>query len=50
MDLNFLNLADSRKTNSYQLWVAGCSFAHGIGIQRDQRFGQLLAEKLNLYK
>ena len=48
MDLNFLNLADSRKTDSYQLWVAGCSFAHGHGIQRDQRFGQLLAEKLNL--
>jgi hypothetical protein len=48
MDLNFLSLVDSRKTDSYQLWVAGCSFAHGIGIQRDQRFGQVLAERLNL--
>jgi hypothetical protein len=48
MNLSFLNLTDSRKTDSHQLWIAGCSFAHGIGIQREQRFGHLLAEKLNL--
>jgi len=48
MNLSFLDLADSRKTDGHQLWVAGCSFAHGLGIQREQRFGQLLAEKLNL--
>ena len=48
MNLGFLNLADSRKTDSYQLWIAGCSFAYGVGVQRDQRFGQLLAKKLNV--
>lgn len=43
-----LNLIDSRKTQSHQLWIAGCSVSHGIGVTKDTRFGKLLAEKLNL--
>lgn len=43
-----LNLIDSRKTQSQQLWIAGCSVTHGIGVTKDTRFGKLLAEKLNL--
>lgn len=43
-----LELADERKTERTQLWVAGCSMSHGIGVDPDQRYGQLLSEQLNL--
>jgi hypothetical protein len=41
-------LTDSRKTNDPQLWIAGCSISHGVGVDSIQRYGQLLADKLNL--
>jgi hypothetical protein len=40
-------LVDIRKTESSQMWVAGCSFSHGIGVSLDERYGQLLANELN---
>jgi hypothetical protein len=43
-----LELADIRKTSTQQLWVAGCSVSHGVGVDSDQRYGQLLAQKLDL--
>lgn len=43
-----IQLVDKRKDNGPQLWVAGCSVSHGIGVSRNQRFGQLLADELNL--
>jgi hypothetical protein len=43
-----LDLADERKTERTQLWVAGCSISHGIGVDPDQRYGQLLSEQLDL--
>lgn len=43
-----LNLADERKTKKPQLWVVGCSISHGVGVDPDQRYGQLLSEQLNL--
>lgn len=41
-------LADDRKTDQSQLWIAGCSISHGIGVQLQERYGQLLADKLNM--
>jgi hypothetical protein len=43
-----LGLADVRKTSTQQLWVAGCSVSHGVGVDSDQRYGQHLAQKLDL--
>jgi hypothetical protein len=43
-----LGLADHRKTQQSQLWVAGCSISHGIGVQEHERYGQLLADELKL--
>lgn len=43
-----LKLADLRKTTDPQLWVAGCSISHGIGVSPDTRYGQLLADRLGL--
>ena len=48
MKTHFLNVNDTRRSNNPQLWIIGCSFAHGIGVKKDQRFGQLLANKLEL--
>jgi len=46
--INILKLADSRKNPEKQLWIAGCSISHGDGVEPTQRYGQLLAENLNL--
>jgi hypothetical protein len=44
----YTRLVDSRKTNNQQLWIAGCSFSHGVGVNNDERYGQLLADLLRL--
>lgn len=43
----YLNLWDKRKSDNPELWVAGCSISHGIGVENDQRYGQLLSNDLN---
>jgi len=43
-----IDLADTRKTNTPQLWIAGCSISHGIGVNDDQRYGQIIAQQLGL--
>lgn len=43
-----INLADYRKTDDKQLWIAGCSISHGIGVEDSQRYGVIIADKLNL--
>jgi hypothetical protein len=43
-----LKLSDVRKTSQPQLWVSGCSFAAGDGVQSNQRYGQILSDRLNL--
>jgi hypothetical protein len=43
-----LSVADTRKTNTKQLWIAGCSVSHGAGVDQDQRYGQLLSQQLDL--
>lgn len=42
------NLVDTRKVNSKQLWVAGCSHTYGVGVEKNIRYGQLLADKLRM--
>lgn len=41
-------LADTRKSNIPQIWVAGCSFALGFGVNNEQRYGQIVAESLRM--
>ena len=43
-----LKLSDPRKIAHPQLWIAGCSISHGIGVSDKQRYGQILSEQLNL--
>jgi hypothetical protein len=43
-----LTLADTRKSNSLQLWIAGCSISKGDGVTDDTRYGQLLADRLDI--
>jgi hypothetical protein len=45
---NILQLADSRKTDKKQIWISGCSISHGVGVDLNQRYGQLLSEDLDL--
>jgi hypothetical protein len=42
----FLNLTAERKSNLPQLWMAGCSITLGLGVDKSQRFGQLIADQL----
>jgi len=48
LDSPYLKLADVRQTPGKQLWIAGCSIPHGDGVKKSQRFGNLLASKLEL--
>lgn len=41
-------LVDQRQTDTKQIWVAGCSISHGVGVGPCQRYGHLLAKELNL--
>jgi hypothetical protein len=41
-------LSDLRKTDQSQLWIAGCSISHGIGVEKTETYGSLLADVLGL--
>jgi hypothetical protein len=43
-----LELETNRQSDKPQLWVAGCSITHGQGVNDDERYGQLISNKLNL--
>lgn len=43
-----LKLTTGRVSNTRQLWVAGCSISHGTGVTKEQRFGQLVADNIDL--
>jgi hypothetical protein len=45
---NYLNLIDHRQTEETQIWVAGCSIAHGVGVTDHEKFGTLISNKLDL--
>jgi hypothetical protein len=41
-------LKEKRLNNDPVLWVAGCSITAGYGVNESNRYGKLLADKLNL--
>lgn len=41
-------LVDQRKTEQPQLWIAGCSISHGLGVSHNSRYGALLANIFDL--
>ena len=43
-----LELVDTRKTSSVQIWNAGCSITFGTGIDESQRYGKLIGDHFNL--
>jgi hypothetical protein len=43
-----LDLADVRKTSNKQLWVAGCSITHGVGVDANQTYASILSKKLKI--
>ena len=43
-----LDLADYRKTDNKQIWIAGCSVSNGCAIPINLRYGQLIANKLEM--
>ena len=43
-----LTLNAQRKNNDPHLWVSGCSTTFGVGVDIDERYANILAEKLNL--
>jgi len=45
---SYLALTESRKTVDKQLWIAGCSIAHGVGVDKSEKFGTLISNKLDL--
>jgi hypothetical protein len=48
LPLDVIPLVDKRKCNKPQLWSVGCSITHGSGVDLQQRYGQLLADELDL--
>jgi hypothetical protein len=43
-----LKLIDFRKSDTNQLWVAGCSTTAGVGVNDNQKYASLLSQKLNV--
>lgn len=37
-----------RATEGQQIWIAGCSVSHGLGVQPHQRYGHIIGERFNL--
>jgi hypothetical protein len=46
-DSKYLTLWDTRNTDDPTLWISGCSVSHGVGVENNQRYGQLMADDLN---
>jgi len=46
----FNNLQNIRNTTEKVLWTVGCSFTAGEGVGKNQRYGQLLSEYLNIHE
>ena len=44
----YTKLVDHRHSEQSQLWISGCSMSHGVGIEHSQRYGQLIADRLNM--
>lgn len=44
----YLKLAGHRQSDSPTLWIPGCSIPHGVGVRKNESYGSVLAEKLNM--
>lgn len=44
----YLNLVEPRRAEEKQLWIAGCSIAHGVGVSSNEKFGTLISNNLNV--
>jgi hypothetical protein len=40
---DYLELADTRTTDDPQIWVAGCSISHGVGVESHEKYGALIS-------
>ena len=47
-NFRYLQLVDSRVTKDQQLWFAGCSITHGVGVTKQDRYGEIVANNLGL--
>ena len=45
---DMLKLVDDRKTDGRQIWNAGCSITHGVGVRDNEKYGALIAEHFDL--
>jgi len=41
-------LVDRRNTDEVQLWAVGCSFTYGMGVSVNERYPNILSERLQL--
>lgn len=41
-------LADNRKTDQNQIWIAGCSISHGVGVNQSDCYGAILSKRLGM--
>lgn len=41
-------IRSERASDSKQIWVAGCSISHGLGVAPHQRYGEIISSRLNL--
>jgi len=46
--VDFLRLADYRKSDGTNLWIVGCSTTAGVGVDDSERYGYLLSQRLKL--
>jgi hypothetical protein len=44
--LDPMPLVDTRRGPERQIWIAGCSISHGVGVLESERYGELLAQNL----
>lgn len=43
-----VDTVDKRKVETPQLWIAGCSISHGMGVSNEQRYGEIISKQLDL--
>lgn len=46
--LKYLQLFDQRPNSDPCLWIAGCSISLGVGVDKEQRYGSIVAKELNI--
>lgn len=45
---NFIGIQDIRQIDSAQVWIAGCSYAHGVLLKQKEKYAQIVADHFNL--